>query len=206
MGAAANEPVIRPFRAGDTTEIDACYDVCLRTAHAGRDATSLHADPRIVGDVYVGPYLAGFPEFAAVVEDEHGVGGYIVGVPDTVAYDEWVDREWFPPLRERYPQGTFATGTADADCVNLIHTPVVLPDEIRVPYPAHLHIDLLPRLQGRGLGRRLMNELFSRVRDAGADAIHLGCSPENTDAIAFYRHLGFEDLLVGWLWGRSTTW
>ena len=194
-------PVIRPFRAGDT---DACYEVCLRTAHFGRDATPLHSDPRLVGEVWVGPYLALLPEFALVVEDDEGVGGYVVGAADTAAWDRLVATVWFPPLRARYPRGTFPPGTADGDCENLIHSPMVMPAEIVASHPAHLHIDLLPRLQGRGLGRRLMDEFLAMVRDAGADALHLGCSPENANAVAFYRHLGFEDLLAGFVWGRCT--
>jgi len=154
--------------------------------------------------VWVAPYLARHPECAVVLEDDEGVGGYIVGAPDTAAYDDWVDREWFVPLRDRYPRGSFPEGTADAACVNLIHAPPRMPPEIVAAYPAHLHIDMLPRLQGRGFGRAMMTAVFDRVRTAGATAIHLGCSPENTNAIAFYQRLGFEDLMGGFLWGRST--
>ncbi|MDG2025869.1 MAG: GNAT family N-acetyltransferase [Acidimicrobiales bacterium] len=195
------DPRLRPFDPADT---DACYEICLRTANNGEDATDLHTDPRIVGEVWVAPYLAHHPECAFVVEDDQGVGGYIVGAPDTAAYDEWADRVWFPPLRERHPAGSFPDSKADGDCVNLIHTPPVMPAEVTSEYPAHLHIDLLPRLQGRGFGKQLMNALFAACREAGADAIHLGCSPENTNAIAFYQHLGFSDLMAGFLWGRST--
>lgn len=194
-------PRIRSFELADT---DACYEICLKTADNGGDATALHADPRIVGEVWVAPYLERHPECAVVVEDDEGVGGYIVGSPDTAAYDRWVDDEWFVPLRARYPVGCFPEGSADAACVNLIHNPPRMPAEVIAAYPAHLHIDMVPRLQGRGLGRQLMDALFERVRDAGAGAIHLGCSPDNTNAIAFYQHLGFEDLMGGFLWGRST--
>ncbi|MEM7139868.1 MAG: GNAT family N-acetyltransferase [Actinomycetota bacterium] len=196
-----SEPLIRPFEPADT---DACYEICLRTADNGGDASHLHTDPRIVGDVWVAPYLVRHPECAFVIEDGEGVGGYIVGAPDTDDYDRWVDDTWFPPLRERYPVGSFPAGSADEGCVALIHTPPQMPADTVAAYPAHLHIDMLPRLQGRGFGRRLMNELFAACRAAGSPAIHLGCSPENTNAIAFYRRLGFEDLMGGFLWGRST--
>jgi len=196
-----DKPRLRPFETRDT---DACYEICLQTADNGSDATSLHTDPRIVGEVWVAPYLARHPECAVVVEDAEGVGGYIVGAPDTDAYDRWADSDWFVSLRERYPLGSFPDGSADATCVNLIHNPPRMPAEITRSHPAHLHIDLLPRLQRQGMGRMLMDALFARVRVAGADAIHLGCSPGNTNAIAFYQRLGFEDLMGGFLWGRST--
>lgn len=194
-------PRVRAFDSDDT---DSCYEICLRTADNGGDATSLYSDQRIAGEVWVGPYLVRHPECSLVLEDDEGVGGYVVGTPDTASYDDWVDNEWFVPLRERYPVGAFGEGTADAACVNLIHTPLRMPAEVVEAYPAHLHIDLLPRLQGRGYGRALMDGLFERVRSAGAVAIHLGCSPDNTNAIAFYQRLGFEDLMGGFIWGRST--
>jgi ribosomal protein S18 acetylase RimI-like enzyme len=78
--------------------------------------------------------------------------------------------------------------------------------EVVAGHPAHLHIDMLPRLQGRGLGRSLLDHLFAGLRSAGADAVHLGVSPENTNAIAFYERLGFDVLIEGLtIYGRATT-
>ena len=197
------EPRIRPFASADT---DACYEICLRTGLAGGDARHLHTDPRLLGEVWVGPYLAHAPELAFVVEDPEGVGGYVVGAADTAGFEKWAETSWWPPLRARYPVDRFPEGTADRDVTNLIHTPLPMAPEITATHPAHLHIDLLPRLQGRGLGRLLLDRLFTGLRAAGAGAVHLGVSPENTGAIAFYERLGFEVLVGGFtLYGRATT-
>ncbi len=195
------EAVVRSYEPGD---LDACYEICLRTGDSGRDSTSLHTDPRLLGEVWVGPYLARWPEFAFVVEDEAGVGGYITGAPDTSAHERWAEQKWWPALRERYPRGSFPEGSSGATCVNLIHEPQLMPAEIVGRFPAHLHINQLPRLQGRGFGRLLMAQLFSACESHGVDAIHLGCGPDNPKAIAFYQAVGFEDLMGGFLWGRST--
>ena len=44
-------------------------------------------------------------------------------------------------------------------------------------YPAHLHIDLLPELQGQGMGRRLIDTLRAALADArrGRRAPRHGC-------------------------------
>ena len=195
------ESPIRRFRPDDT---DALYDICLRTGDLGGSATHLYSDPRILGEIYVGPYLARWPDFVFVVADELGVAGYILGAPDTAEHERWLEAEWWPALREQYPVGSFPEGSADENCVAHLHAPPTTDAAIFDEYPAHLHIDLLARTQGRGYGRRLMNRLLAEMNGAGAPAIHLACSPRNTGAIAFYRRLGFTDLRDHVWYGRAT--
>lgn len=61
-------------------------------------------------------------------------------------------------------------------------------------YPAHLHIDLLPGLQGRGVGRQLIGTLQAALLDRGIRKLHLTMDPTNLGARAFYEHLGFHEL------------
>ena len=51
-------------------------------------------------------------------------------------------------------------GSRDAELVRLIHRAAPTPPRIAEPYPAHLHIDLLERARGRGLGRLLIDRLL----------------------------------------------
>lgn len=192
---------IRPVASGDQ---DACYEICLRTGDHGNDASALYTDPRLIGEIWVGPYLERWPQHAFVVADETAVGGYIVGAPDTAEHERWLEQEWLPPLRLRYPIGTFPDGTADADAVQLLHESPPTPGRLTSIWPAHLHIDLLPNMQGRGYGRTLMNAFLDSLRSAGVPAVHAGVSAQNPRAVAFYRRLGFHDLHHGTLWGRST--
>ena len=48
--------------------------------------------------------------------------------------------------------------------------------------------------QGQGLGRRLMNELTSRVKALGVDSMTLEVRPSNTVAINLYTSLGFRSV------------
>ena len=89
----------------------------------GRDASGLYTDPRLIGEVWVGPYLERWPQHAFVLVDEIGIGGYIVGAPDTAEHEQWLEREWLPPLRVRYPIDAFPAGTADAAVVRMLHHP-----------------------------------------------------------------------------------
>lgn len=170
------------------------YDICLLTGDSGQDATTLYQDPNLLGEVYVGPYLRFAPEHSLVGVDADGVAGYVLGVPDTVAFEAECERSWWPSLRERYPAAKYSTDTPDGRIVHLIHHPPTATLDVVERYPAHLHIDLLPRLQGQGDGRRLLTALLDGLAAAGAAGVHLGVSIVNERAVGFYRRMGFTEV------------
>lgn len=181
------------IRRAEPTDLAAMYDVCLRTSAAGQEpAADETPDPQLLGDHFVGPYLVREPELAFVAVDEEGVGGYVVGTADTRAFEAWLEAEWYPPLRAGRPEGT-GEGV-DAILVFLLHHVMTAADDVVASHPAHLHIDLLPRLQGTGVGRRMMETMHDACRARGAGGLHVGVSQENQRAIGFYRHLGYEVL------------
>jgi GNAT superfamily N-acetyltransferase len=75
-----------------------------------------------------------------------------------------------------------------------IHHPSRTASEIVEPYPAHLHINLMPRLRGRGVGRRLMARWLGTVRDMGSRGAHLAVGAANRRAIRFYRACAFHEV------------
>lgn len=185
------------LRSARETDRAALLSICLKTGDSGQDATALYRDPLILGQVYAAPYLTFAPAFAFVLEDAHGVGGYVLGTPDTAAFEATLERAWWPPLRRQYPdpQGVPAADrTPDERIAHLIHHPRRTPPDLLAAYPAHLHIDLLPRVQGGGRGRALMDTLLGALREAGAVGVHLGVGARNVNAQGFYRHLGFTEL------------
>jgi len=185
---------IRTVRADDPAEVDRLYDICLRTGASGEDATGRYADPRLLGEVYTGPYVRFAPELAFVLDGgpDAGALGYVLGVADTAAFEDELERSWWPALRERYPRDLFPAETPDAGVVALIHAPPRTAPELLVDYPAHLHVDLLPEAQGGGNGRRLIETLLDALRAAGAAGVHLGVAADNVNAQGFYEHVGFR--------------
>jgi len=178
-------------------DFDAVYRICLETGAAGKDATSLYEDSRIIGHVYAGPYVRFSPETAFVIEDEDGVGAYIIGPVDTKSFEKRLEQDWWPELRRKYSDPDIAHAadwSADERMMHLIHHPAKTPKRIAERHPAHLHIDLLPRLQGRGLGRELIRLWSERVRALGATGFHLAVGAANERAIGFYRACGLEEV------------
>ena len=182
-------PEIRPLRSSDR---DALYDICLKTGDAGADATALYRDPKLLGHLYAGSYAALEPESAFVVEDGEGLGGYIVGAYDTHAFETRAEHEWWPALRERYSDPE-ALPEAERHLALSIHKPWRTPRRITEPYPSHLHINLLPRLQGGGCGRLLMNTWLAAMRERGSPGAHLGVGMRNERAVRFYLAYGFAE-------------
>lgn len=180
------------MRPGTLHDLPGVYRVCRLTGLAGQDASETYADPDLLGHIWAGPYLV-FPDAVAlVVQDAHGIAAYCVGVPDTTAYENWLEVHWWPPLRERYPVGS-GIGR-DSELVQRLHHPPRTDAALTLTHPAHLHIDVLPRLQGRGLGRRLVAELLDRLAVAGAGGVHLGVDEANVGALLFYERVGFTEL------------
>ena len=81
---------IRLFEAQD---LDSLFAISLATGLAGSDAARLYDDPRMMGHIYSAPYALLDPGLALVVEDGHGVAGFVVGTVDTSSWERKLDRE-----------------------------------------------------------------------------------------------------------------
>jgi ribosomal protein S18 acetylase RimI-like enzyme len=185
------------IRRGRPDDVQPAYYVCLKTGDHGADAEALYLeDPDALGRIYVGPYLAFEPDLALILEDEQGVCGYALGALDSAAFYARIESEWRPALCARFPdpQGDPAHWTATEQIHACYHRPDYFRPEPRELYPSHLHIDLLPRAQAAGHGRRLMTQLMTLLSEAGSPGVHLGLSALNPRAEGFYRHLGFHEL------------
>jgi GNAT superfamily N-acetyltransferase len=136
------------------------------------------------------------PDFAFVIEDREGVAGYVLGTPDTQRFDALAEERWFPALRRNLPDpGRDETLWRGSDWARyrVHHMEYVFPPALH-PYPAQAHIDLLPRAQGRGVGRHAMTFIMGRLASSGVPGLHLHVSPANLRAQQFYMKLGFVKL------------
>lgn len=188
-----------PFviRAARPEDLAGMYRVCLETGDEGADGTRLYPDdPDALGRIFVGPYLALEPESSLALEDDQGICGYALGAFDSRRFYERYEREWRPALVARFrdPGGDPGVWTPVHEAHHLYHHPNYFCPEPYERFPSHLHIDLLPRAQGRGFGRRMMERNLEGLRRRGSPGAHLGVSVRNPRALAFYRHLGFREL------------
>jgi len=181
---------IRPYRPDD---LERLREICVRTAHAGQDATGLFSDDSLWPAVFLDPYLELDPGLAFVADQGSGPLGYVVATADTGSFVERYRAEWLPRLEERFEHVQPPTGL-EQQIAHLGLTPERMLRAGAPGHPAHLHIDLLPEAQGRGLGRALIRTLLAELSSRGIRGVHLGIDPANTGARAFYERLGFTEL------------
>ncbi len=188
------QPIIRGYRPAD---LDAVYDICVRTAEGGDGAVGVYKTDRVIGDIFAAPYVTREPEHAHVLDDGTGAAvGYILGTADTAAFVRWYRDVGIPETADRMPAPPNPPRTPDDEMLWLHHEPerMLIPE--LADYPAHLHIDLLPDWQGKGWGRGLMSAFLAGMTEAGVPRVHLGTLSTNTSARAFYDRLGFHEIAV----------
>lgn len=189
------------FAIRDCTPADApaLNHICLKTGDSGNDATAFFKDPDLLGLYYAAPYAIIEPESCFVLTHEGEPCGYIIGAKDTVAFRERCEREYFPPLRAKYPLPAEDEKSFEAGMIRAIHRGIDVNDVFR-GYPAHLHIDLMPVAQKHGFGRKLMEAFLARMKEKGVPAVHLGVGAKNVNAIAFYEKMGFHRIVTHDTW------
>ena len=185
---------VRPLQPCD---IDALYAISLATGLAGGDASSLYRDQKLIGHIYSAPYAFLQPDLGLVAEDEAGVAGFVLGTADTRSWERRLEREWWPGLRRQYPvpdETQMAEWSHDQQRVFTIHNPKPIPAAVVQSYPSHLHMNLLPRLQGRGTGSRLFAAWLTVAAAHGIGPLHVGVNRQNIRALGFWHRVGFVEL------------
>ncbi|NTV39335.1 MAG: GNAT family N-acetyltransferase [Demequinaceae bacterium] len=180
----ASIPRIRPATPADEEQI---ARICLLTGADGGDAAGRFGDDVALADVYALPYLYCPSCFVWVVDIGGEARGYVVAAADTRAFQEWFSTEWWPA------RGPLHTARTDGDAWLLpaAADPNRCLSEAVAEFPAHLHIDLLPELQGAGWGRRLIDTLLAQLAEQGVEGVHLVAPRANVAAQAFYPKVGF---------------
>lgn len=198
--------VIRPVVLED---IAAISRICLLTADAGRSAETLHRHGELPGLVWALPYVLLPPMTAhtwgfvlvdtSVSDDDHttrAVKGYILGTSDSRAYEAATGAEWWPPLRIRFPLESDGDERTEADerYINTIHRAPDRHEACLAVGPAHMHINLLPEVQRRGWGRKLLGVAVDHLRRQGIGSLWLVYDERNTSGRKFYERVGFKGI------------
>jgi ribosomal protein S18 acetylase RimI-like enzyme len=174
----------------------ALYDICVITGDSGKDATGIFNQPDLLGDIWVGPYLHLSSEYCYVVHSDDGVAlGYCIATLDTTSFETVTDALWWPAKQAFYKKPDISQQdkwSRDERLTHLIHNPSRSPTEFLEEYPSHAHINLVPEMQGKGWGKKLMQAMEDSLHSAGSLGVHLILSSKNLNALAFYKAVGYN--------------
>jgi len=198
--------VIRPVVAADRLAVG---QIAYETGYFGASAAFYFPDPKLFSELWVGPYLneVGCCNFAA--ESQGAVVGYIIGTCDSRAYKRYFARH-FPKLVGQLIRGDYPHWRRSLSyLLRALRYPARAAP--RADYPAHLHVNVLPRARGQGSGGRLLTAFLGCLTERGVEGVQLSTTRENDAAIRLYERYGFEvyreyesHLWYPWL-GRDAT-
>lgn len=170
-------PVLRAFLEKDRSVLK---EICLGDP-AGYPSP-VFADA--MAEIYLFYYLDRESGHCFIAADEDDrPAGYILCCTDFARYKE--------ALEKKFPSPSFGPGFAIAQGTLAGLAPFA------GEYPAHLHIDLAPAFQGKGLGSALMRKLIAHLKACGIPGLMLNVAAENEGAVRFYRKNGFSMLSEG---------
>lgn len=184
---------IRPYRPTDLAHV---YDICVRTADAGGDARGQYSTDDLMPDIFAAPYVHLEPEHAYVADDGGRAVGYVLGTADSSRFAQRYRDEWIPRLGDKYARPPSLATTREEEMLALHFSPERMVVAELAGFPAHLHIDVLPEWQGKGLGRRLIETLLDAFAADAVTGVHLVMVSSNVKARAFYDRLGFRQVDV----------
>jgi ribosomal protein S18 acetylase RimI-like enzyme len=187
---------IRPVTIEDS---EALSRICLLTANYGTSAEHLHHHHELPGLIYALPYV-NLPTtfgFVLVFNEESGsekeeVVGYVLGTWDTSVFIEAGEKDWYPPLRIKYPLNSPERTENDQIYISTIHRKAIPSIVILEFSPAHIHIDILPQAQRQGWGKKLIGQAvaFLSNHDLNIKGLWVGIDPRNEEGMKFYQKIG----------------
>ena len=187
--------VIRPFRPSDRAVV---RTICCDTAFMGQPIDRFFSDRELFADA-TSRYYTDFEAQSLLVAEIGGqIAGYFFGCADTMNFRSAITRHGAPQLILKglargvfWRRGTrrFILGVMRSVAAGQIKLPAPLPD-----YPAHLHINLLEKSRGHGLGGKLIESGLAQLRDAGAIGVHLQTMKQNKTAVGFFSRFGFQPI------------
>ena len=193
---------IRDYQSGDRKDV---INICWRTGYMGESAAGRFDDPYLFGLLFCLYYTDYEPEncFVAVDEKTEQVVGYILSSFDSKMQEEQFRKYMIRKIALRaflytlwrHPR-TFKVFWHFKK--NLDNEPEIPNREsLLAPYPAHLHIDIIPEYHSQGIGTQLMETLENHFIDYNVKGVHLGTSERNIKAVHFYRKLNFSLIYEG---------
>ncbi|MHA2155909.1 MAG: GNAT family N-acetyltransferase [Candidatus Hodarchaeales archaeon] len=191
--------IIRKYQSSDRKGV---LDVCIMTGYMGEDVRKHFDDHYLFGLLFCFYYIDYEPEncFVAIDERNGMVVGYILSSLNSLDQDRAFTRKMIPKILLRLifytswkHRQSFSTlrhmKRMDAKNSETSYDKTLLNQ-----YPAHLHVNVLPKYHRMGIGTKLINQQEKYLQSRNCGGVHLHTTEQNVKAIPFYKKSGFSIL------------
>lgn len=169
---------IRKYKPEDKIELQ---KICIETS---RLPVETQAQRDFLLLLYNDYYTEVEPDNCIVAADENDIPvGYIICAQNFNSYAKTFSRFYLPEIKE-IGMSFYIQAVMEMAGHSLYAK----------KYPAHLHIDILDKCQGQGVGTKLITAMKDNLKSKGVRRLMLSCGADNTGAIRFYKRNGFEVL------------
>lgn len=166
------------IRLATIEDLPAVRSICLATC----TDPDLLANPKILYLLFADFYLNEEQGHCFVATENGQVVGYILSSFSQKKFAATLKAKYLPLIKK-----------ADPHLYHLQHA-LLFACHFWPVYPAHLHIDIDPAYQQKGIGSRLMENLVATLRINHVKGVYLTVSKSHPQAIRFYRKQGFKTL------------
>jgi ribosomal protein S18 acetylase RimI-like enzyme len=172
--------------------------ISVETAFLGI-AKGIVFDDEILADSLTRYFTDYEPDACWVALDQGRVIGYLIGTKDAKTAERVTFGRIVPPLfLKALCRGAFSKRNnwrfLGHLLLSLIHGEFASPDFSK-DYPAMLHINIDKEFRGRSIGRRLVEQYLSFLKEEGLPGVHFGTLSQ--EAKIFFDKLGFKVLFEG---------
>ena len=169
------------IRAYKSDDLESVRDVCHKTAHT----KTYQKNKDLVTTMYLDYYAIEEPEYVFVAVDETDTPiGYVLCSINYDKFHKVFIEKYASKIKKRFPIDYYNKNSFEPKILKK-HLP---------QYPAHLHIDILDRYQGQGIGKRLLEALFNKLKEDHIPGVCLVAAKSNKNACGFYEHMGFQKI------------
>ncbi|MDM7323817.1 MAG: GNAT family N-acetyltransferase [Thermus sp.] len=177
------------MRPAEERDLSAIAALSHNSLLLGRAGPSVFPSPTLWGELFVAPYLRrGCCN--RVAEEEGEVLGYILGSCSHLALTLYLLPR-LPLLLLKLLLGRYGPPWPHLHyLLRLALYPG--PKAPRKLYPAHLHVAVDPKAQGKGLGKALLKDFLQCLKAKGVKGVQLSTTRANAAARRLYRSLGFR--------------
>jgi len=199
---------IRKLCKEDKTNL---INITFDTAFLGKSGATIFDDPVLFFDSGYLYYLLFERDISFVAEVEGKVIGYIL-CTSSVLKRSITEIFYIIPfiVIPKLILFRYKIGVRTLRYIYLFTIDSIFGNNLNAPfkeYPSALHINIIDRYRGRGLGFALMKKLLEELKKRGIKGLQLNTTSENKSAIALYRKLSFKEYRSkkSYMWEKFTS-